>query len=116
MINDEIYPMNRKTIFYKCDPSMNANCSKTTCQKECKFTTNAEFSGDGKNINSTILHGNLRRLRMKLQLLDDLIKSMQSTNADQVKHIYEIEKDSEKFIYEISLKRKKEGCEEDDSN
>ncbi len=48
MINDEIYPMNRRTIFYKCDPSRNANCSKTACQKECKFTTNAEFSGDGK--------------------------------------------------------------------
>jgi hypothetical protein len=55
MINDEIFPMNRGTTFYKCDPSKNADCRKTTCQNECKFTTKAECSCDGKKYRFNVM-------------------------------------------------------------
>ena len=48
MIDDRIFHMNRDVTFYLCDPSKNEKCGKDMCQNECKFTTNPEFSADGK--------------------------------------------------------------------
>lgn len=55
MIDDEIYSMNRPTIFYKCDPSKNLECKKTVCQQECKFTIKAECSADGKRYRFNVM-------------------------------------------------------------
>lgn len=55
MIDDEIYRMNQKKIFYKCDPSKNVNCRKGSCQNECKYTTKAEFSADGKKYRFNVM-------------------------------------------------------------
>lgn len=33
---------------FKCDSNKNTNCKKTICQGLCKFTTNQEYSIDGK--------------------------------------------------------------------
>ena len=33
---------------FKCDPSKNKECKKTSCQRECFMTTKKEYSIDGK--------------------------------------------------------------------
>lgn len=33
---------------FKCDPSKNKECKKTSCQRECHMTTKREYSLDGK--------------------------------------------------------------------
>jgi hypothetical protein len=33
---------------YLCDPDLNPRCKKTSCQRECRFTTHKEASLDGK--------------------------------------------------------------------
>lgn len=55
MINDEIFQMKRGTTFYKCDPSKNTDCRKTACQNECKYTTKAECSADGKKYRFNVM-------------------------------------------------------------
>lgn len=32
------------TIFYECNPELNKECKKDTCQQECKLTTNKEYA------------------------------------------------------------------------
>ena len=40
--------MDQPKYFYKCDPILNKECEKTSCQNECIFTTKKEYSKDGK--------------------------------------------------------------------
>lgn len=37
-----------EAVIYKCDPNKNLTCAKTSCQKECFYTTNKNCSADGK--------------------------------------------------------------------
>ena len=34
----------KMTIFYECNPELNKECKKDTCQHECKSTTNKEYA------------------------------------------------------------------------
>lgn len=38
--------MNKPQI-YKCDPEKNIYCAKTSCQTECFYTINQDYSVDG---------------------------------------------------------------------
>lgn len=37
-----------RQILYKCDPKKNDGCRKTSCQKECFFTTHEEYRANNK--------------------------------------------------------------------
>jgi len=34
-------------VLYKCDPQLNTECPKTSCQRECFHTSRKEYSADG---------------------------------------------------------------------
>lgn len=40
--------MNELNFIYKCNPALNTECKKTSCQKCCFMTSHKEYSIDGK--------------------------------------------------------------------
>lgn len=45
---DEAIKIDHSPIVYKCDPSKNTTCEKTSCQTLCFYSLNPYNSADGK--------------------------------------------------------------------
>ena len=43
--------INQYKPLYLCNPELNKKCEKTSCQTDCFYTTNPEYSLDGKKYN-----------------------------------------------------------------